>query len=138
MPSSSSSLTSKLGNDIYRQSFGYQKVDTENSPVLTSDTITWIASQTKLTSSVATMQIVERGLVGLDDDVRDILPQLRDLKVLTGFENEDTSETEATPDENQGPYSAKPPPKPKGNPIFEDLKGPITLRCVTLWSCPRE
>lgn len=126
----------QLGNDIYRKSFGSQKVDTSNSPPLTADTVTWIASQTKLTTSVATMQIVERGLIGLDDDICQVLPRLKDLKVLTGFEGDEdqVAESEAhsqvdhDDEGSSGPYNAKPPPKPKGRPILQDLQGPITLR----------
>lgn len=31
------------------------------------------------------MQLVEKGLVGLDDDVRPLVPQLADTKILRGF-----------------------------------------------------
>uniref|UniRef100_A0A8H7KAL5 Beta-lactamase-related domain-containing protein n=1 Tax=Bionectria ochroleuca TaxID=29856 RepID=A0A8H7KAL5_BIOOC len=119
------------GNDIYRKSFGHQKVDVKNSPPLTLDTVTWIASQTKLTTSVSVMQIVERGLIGLDDDVREVLPQLKELKVLVAFEDEDGEVVEPEPtshDNGNGPYINRSLPKPKGQPIFEDVKGPITLR----------
>ncbi|KAJ5733771.1 hypothetical protein N7493_002557 [Penicillium malachiteum] len=118
------------GNDIYRKSFGHQKVDTSESPVLTADTISWIASLTKLTSSVSVMQIVERGLIGLDDDIHSVLPELKDLKVLIGFEGEEEGSGVEVKDKNRssGPYSAEPLVKPKGNPIMEDVQGPITLR----------
>ncbi|KAJ5707615.1 hypothetical protein N7488_007416 [Penicillium malachiteum] len=119
------------GNDIYRKSFGHQKVDTSDSPVLTADTISWIASLTKLTSSVSVMQIVERGLIGLGDEIRNVLPELTDLKVLIGFEGEEEPESGMEAKDrsrNSGPYSAEPLVKPKGNPIMEDVRGPITLR----------
>lgn len=57
------------------------------------------------------MQVVERGLIGLDDDVRETLPQLKELKVITGFEDPSTE-------------------NPSGRPILEDVKGPLTLRSV--------
>ncbi|EXJ73363.1 beta-lactamase [Cladophialophora psammophila CBS 110553] len=96
------------GNDLYRNSFGSRTVD--RSDPLTPDTLTWIASQSKLATSVAAMQVVEKGLIGLDDDVRDVLPVLKDLKVLVGFEV-DLDKM-----------------KPSGKPILEDVKGKITLR----------
>ncbi|KIW22100.1 uncharacterized protein PV07_12516 [Cladophialophora immunda] len=125
------------GKDIYRKSFGHQKVDTSNSPALTPDTVTWIASQSKLTTSVSVMQIVERRLINLDDDVREVLPQLKELKVLTGFEGEDEStangEAKSHVDLEEvgqrklhGVQSSE--KKSKGSPILEDVKGPITLR----------
>ncbi|EPE04147.1 beta-lactamase [Ophiostoma piceae UAMH 11346] len=99
----------KNGDFIYRKAAGSQKANGGTSYPLTLDTVTWIASQTKLTTSVSVMQLVEKGLVALDDDVRGILPVLKDIKVITGFEDDDTAPG-------------------GGHPIFEDVKGPITLR----------
>lgn len=112
-------------------------MNTGNSPVLTADTVTWIASQTKLTSSVAVMQVVERGLIGLDDDVCAVLPQLQELKVLIGFEGEDGVETGLHVDLDAISNHALQNKKPQNEkriamPILEDVKGPITLRCVQL------
>ncbi|CAH0052207.1 unnamed protein product [Clonostachys solani] len=104
------------GNDIYRKSFGHCKVNSKNGPALTPDTATWIASLTKLTTSVAAMQLVERGLIGLDDDVRNVIPQLQNLKVIIGFEGEGDQSPKINTETHQG------------GPILEDVKGPITLR----------
>ena len=46
----------------------------------------YIASCTKLMTSIAAMQCVERGLVTLDTDVAEILPELADQGILTGFD----------------------------------------------------
>jgi len=40
---------------------------------------------TKLMTSIAAMQTVERGLIGLDDDVSTILHEWKDAQVLQGF-----------------------------------------------------
>jgi CubicO group peptidase (beta-lactamase class C family) len=37
---------------------------------------------TKLVTAVAVMQLVERGVVSLDDDVRERVPQLRNIQIL--------------------------------------------------------
>ena len=50
------------------------------------DTIMRIASCTKLMTSIAAMQCVERGLVTLDTDVAEILPELAAQGILTGFD----------------------------------------------------
>ncbi len=78
------------------------------------------------------MQVVEKGLIGLDNDARDVLPTLRDLKVLVGFEGDDGTEGSA---ENvsfdavaKGETGSTSGTGPAGIPIFEDVKGPITLR----------
>ena len=62
-----------------------------------------LASLTKLVTSIAALQCVERGLLGLDDDVTKWLPEFKQLKVL--LECEEGKE-----------------------PVFEDIKTPITLR----------
>jgi hypothetical protein len=46
-----------------------------------------IASSTKIATSVATMQCVERGLIGLEDDVSLLLPELKDIQIFTGIED---------------------------------------------------
>lgn len=50
-----------------------------------------MASQTKLMTTIASMQCVERGLIGLDDDVTPVLPELAELGVLETTSNEDGS-----------------------------------------------
>lgn len=52
------------------------------------------------------MVAVELGLVSLDDNVRELVPELRDVKVLKGFKDGESPRT----------------------PILEDSKTPITLR----------
>lgn len=50
------------------------------------DNIMYIASCTKLMTSIAAMQCVERGFVTLDTYVAEILPELAAHGVLTGFD----------------------------------------------------
>jgi len=54
-----------------------------NEP-MTLDSIFWIASCTKMIAGVACMQLVEKGLLNLDDSaqVEELCPELRDVKVL--------------------------------------------------------
>ncbi len=58
----------------------------DNPAPLTPDTIFYIASCTKPVTSVAALQLVERGLVALDEPVADLIPALADPEVLTGFD----------------------------------------------------
>ena len=121
-------LLTGLGHDIYRESFGSRKID--RSDPLTADTLTWIASQSKLVTSVAVMQLVEKGLVGLDDDVRKIVPALEDIKILVGFDGEaDPAADEyiATTIMSRGKVDRQ-QIKPKGAPIYEEVKRKLTLR----------
>jgi CubicO group peptidase (beta-lactamase class C family) len=57
----------------------------EAAPV-TPDTLFWIASCTKAITSVAALQLVERGLIDLDEPLGERLPVLKAPRVLTGFD----------------------------------------------------
>lgn len=60
---------------------------------------------TKLVTAVAVMQVVEKGLLALDDDLSGILPNLSELDLLEGFDS-------------------------NGQPILGRQARPITLRQV--------
>jgi CubicO group peptidase (beta-lactamase class C family) len=49
------------------------------------DTIFKLASASKFITTIAVLQAVEKGLVGLDDDVSDHIPALASQEILTGF-----------------------------------------------------
>ncbi|PSR82871.1 beta-lactamase/transpeptidase-like protein [Coniella lustricola] len=59
------------------------------SPKFAVDSVCWVASLTKLVTATCAMQLVQKGLLGLDDDVRPLVPQLADVKVLSGFVGDD-------------------------------------------------
>ena len=59
----------------------------------------------KLVTAVAVMQVVENGLVGLDDDLGNIVPELTALDVLEGFDS-------------------------SGQPVLRKQAKPMTLRYV--------
>jgi CubicO group peptidase (beta-lactamase class C family) len=67
------------------------------------NTIFSLASMTKLPTSVAALQLVERGLINLDEDLSQILPVLGTQHILCGF-------------------------KAEGLPILQERCVPITLR----------
>jgi CubicO group peptidase (beta-lactamase class C family) len=50
------------------------------------ETVFWIASMTKALVSVAALQLVERGKLSLDGDLGELLPDLKGLEVLEGFD----------------------------------------------------
>lgn len=60
-----------------------------SSQVMTPDTVCWIASCTKAITSVAAMQLVERGLIDLDAPVGRHLPLLAAPQILVGFDAAD-------------------------------------------------
>lgn len=76
-----------LGKSHYQRAFGRRLVKEDNSEVpLEVDATFCLASCTKLMTTVAALQCVERGLVTLDEDVTRVLPELQNLEVLTGFD----------------------------------------------------
>lgn len=56
------------------------------APAMTVDTIFWLASMTKLVTTIAAMQMVEAGDLALDEPVAGLLPELANPRVLTGMD----------------------------------------------------
>ena len=65
---------------------GKTSVDkTGDAEDIQEDAVFLLASQTKLLTAFAAMLVVERGLIGFDDDVSELLPELGGQEVLVGF-----------------------------------------------------
>lgn len=88
------------GDLLYQGAFGTQNLA---GPAMALDTVFRVASMTKLVTSVAAMQLVEQGRLGLDDPVPAIDPALSAPQVLEGFD-------------------------PSGAPQLRPARTPITLR----------
>ena len=89
----------------YASAFGVTSVrdpDATARPRMQLDTVMRLASATKLITTVAALQCVEQGLLGLDDNVVDKVEELRGLTLLTGYNGD--------------------------KPILEDPKESITIR----------
>src|SRR5689334_20867623 len=69
---------------LYQGAFGVADVATGRP--LTADALFRIASMTKPITSLALMQLVEQGRLGLDDPAEKYLPELADLKVFESFD----------------------------------------------------
>jgi len=69
---------------LYRSAFGVADVATARP--LNSDALFRIASMTKPVTSVALMQLIEQGRLGLDDPAEKYLPELAGLKVFESFD----------------------------------------------------
>ncbi len=70
---------------------------------MTLDSVFRIASMTKAVTGTAAMQLVEEGRIGLDQPMGDVLPVIKNVKVLEGFDA-------------------------GGAPRLRDPRGPVTLR----------
>jgi CubicO group peptidase (beta-lactamase class C family) len=86
---------------LYEGAFGVRSL--ESKVPVTLDTVFWYASMTKALVATGAMQLVERGLVSLDEPLGSLLPALAAPQVLEG-------------------YTAV------GEPILRPAKRPITLR----------
>ncbi|KAF2008120.1 beta-lactamase/transpeptidase-like protein [Amniculicola lignicola CBS 123094] len=76
-------------NDVdYLNAFGTLSLD-PSSPPVSCDTVMWLASCSKLVTTVAALQCVERGLFKLHDraDVRRLLPEWINAEILTGLQD---------------------------------------------------
>lgn len=60
--------------------------DVSTGAAMLPDSVVWIASMTKAITAAAAMQQVEQGKLALDAPIAAVLPQLRELKVLEGFD----------------------------------------------------
>ncbi|KAI9736869.1 MAG: hypothetical protein M1818_005920 [Claussenomyces sp. TS43310] len=75
------------GRFEYRKAFGRSSLkDLASAKPLELDATFVLASCTKLMATIAALQCVERGQLSLDEDVSIILPELKDIEVLTGFQ----------------------------------------------------
>lgn len=77
---------SRDGSFSYAKSFGFRSLEGEASLPCEVDTIMRMFSATKLVTTIAALQLVEQGLIGLDDDTADLLPELAALPILTSME----------------------------------------------------
>jgi CubicO group peptidase (beta-lactamase class C family) len=71
---------------LYMGAAGLRSLD--DTQTMTTDTIFAIASMTKAITTVATLQLVEQGLIDLDTPITAYLPDLEQLKVLNGFDGQ--------------------------------------------------
>jgi len=109
-------MAAKTDGPIYQSAFGVRQIGGTEPMAL--DTVFRIASMTKAITSVAAMQLVERGKLSLDNPVPAIDPALSQPQVLTGFDA-------------------------AGRPLLRSAKRPITLKhllthtagfCYAMWN----
>ena len=77
-------LVSINGERVYHKSFGF--ADIEEKKLMKKDSIFRIASMTKAITTVAVMQLYEKGLFQLDDPVSNYLTSFKNPKVLVSVD----------------------------------------------------
>lgn len=72
----------KDGKELFTYAAG--KRGTGSSEDMSTDSVLWIASCTKMITGIACMQLVEQGKLSLDDaeQVEGLCPELKDVQVL--------------------------------------------------------
>lgn len=82
IPGTTVVVVGKDGNELFAHSAGKRGAGSEEP--MTLDTIFWIASCTKMVTGLACMQLVEQGILKLDDaeQTESLCPELKSLKVL--------------------------------------------------------
>lgn len=82
LPGATVVVVGKDGNDLFAHSAGKRGLATNED--MTLDNVFWIASCTKMLTGVACMQLVEQGVLKLDDgkQLEDLCPELKKLQVL--------------------------------------------------------
>ncbi|KAI1851482.1 hypothetical protein JX265_013229 [Neoarthrinium moseri] len=73
---------------IHSSTAGRLEFPPDSQPYTTSS-ICWVASLTKLVTAVSLLQLVERGVLDLDADLRTDVPELGALEILRGFDSSD-------------------------------------------------
>jgi len=83
IPGVSAAITNSKGDDLFSYASGV--VGADSSDEITTDSIFWIASCTKLLASIALMQLVEQGKVDLDssEQIEHYIPELTKLPIVS-------------------------------------------------------
>ena len=92
VPGVAAAVTDANGT-IYEGAFGVRTLG-EPEP-MTPDTVVWIGSMTKALTGAAALQLVEQGKLSLDEPIGDVLPALKDVVVLEGFDDNGEPRTRA-------------------------------------------
>ncbi|KAL4802427.1 beta-lactamase/transpeptidase-like protein [Aspergillus unguis] len=72
------------GNEIYSKVAGYDSLLPDSQP-LKDDVVLKVASATKLITSIAVLQCVEKGLITLDEPLTTVVPEFANKQILTGM-----------------------------------------------------
>jgi len=85
LPGAVLAATNGSGSFHFAHGFGNNEINNMGKP-LTTKSIMAIASMTKLMTSIAALQLVERQLVHLDQDISPMIPNLAAQEILTSWD----------------------------------------------------
>ena len=84
VPAVSAAVISKDA-DLYKGHFGFK--DLENKDPVDDNTLFRIASMTKAITSTCIYQLIDKGILSLDTNLKDFFPEISDKKVIRGFDD---------------------------------------------------
>ena len=84
VPAVSAAVISKDA-DLYKGHFGFR--DLENKDQVDDNTLFRIASMTKAITSTCIYQLIDKGILSLDTNLKDFFPEISDKKVIRGFDD---------------------------------------------------
>ncbi|KAJ5608684.1 transesterase [Penicillium herquei] len=93
------------GSFVFQRTFGERTLLSGEKRPQQLDDVLFLASATKLLTTVAALQCVDAGLLTLDGDLSSVAPELTSKQILVGFAD-------------------------NGTPLLEDARRPITLRML--------
>jgi len=82
-------LIARKGKIIFHKSFGLHELN--GTETYKNDDIYRLASMTKAVTTVATMQLVERGMLGLDDPIHYYIPAFKKMQIATDLNEQDST-----------------------------------------------
>ncbi|KAF7187467.1 Acyltransferase calJ [Pseudocercospora fuligena] len=85
----------KNGKEIYSKTVGWNSIESDAQP-LREDAVLKMASATKLMASIALLQCIEQGLIGLDEPVTRVLPELDNRQIISKSEAGELAYTPAS------------------------------------------
>ena len=83
-PGIAATIVDGQGNRLYHKAFGVNDISAETPESFTTATPVALWSCTKLLTSIAALQLIEQGKLGLDDAVTKYLPEVKDIEVFEG------------------------------------------------------
>ncbi len=76
-----------MAGPVYEGSAGHIDASPD-SPKYGTDTVQWVASMTKLLTTICVLQLAEEGKWTLDDDLRPLVPEMAQAEILEGFDED--------------------------------------------------
>jgi CubicO group peptidase (beta-lactamase class C family) len=73
------------GKIVELDAVGYADISSEEA--MATDSMFWVASMTKPITAASVLLLVDEGRIGLDDPVEKYLPELQDIKMISGTDN---------------------------------------------------